>query len=898
MEKRELGLTNETYHPWTNEWLSPEDTAKEEVRVCPAACAHTLPHIARCAHRAPPLDCAGGRQEASGTHPEGRGHALGSQGRDPSQSKKSIEAQESAIAALKNLEWYDLADPGLLSQLAVLNKRFPWPPELRGAPELPDESRDTIPWLPVEVRDAIRWMFCNPRLNRMELQTWVEIVFAKLEGDACDYVLSCLEEDPIVQKDLLDAIQSLESNDDLNQSVLATLRLRIVRNLHPFRHGEILVGLVESAGDDVATAAAERFALTRRYGDRMSEEAIPLVTEQLVKALHSPLALKVLLAGLHSRSHCKMEEALLPLVGTLIQQLQGGDAATHTRQLVEALPPRGRVRMQCVPAFVEMLPDQFALKMLLAACKCTTAAECGGQRVPDWELRHAERAKASLTKALPPCMGTLVRKAQDDDAKAAAKQVLGAVQAMSPELLAPYAKDIIDDDSLFELAPMLPKEVRAEYAIQLVRAAVNDVDEGIRSIAKRALVVRPKVVAKLFKYLTSEDTAVQDRARRLLYSRVADSGLARHAEQIFSAPDGPAFVLVEKLPVDVLEERLIDLVTYHATHESEAVRGIAAKALGKLADKTIAASTATVERLAGYLESDDEAVQARAVSLLGRVGGAALAPHVGLILRDPNRAAFQLLEKLERAELQAHDGVAGALMSLLEKGMPSADRALNKLSSDSLGHLSDRIMELWLRQVDAKLQEGSEARDLARKLCGSTRDLALKLPPNSIDERFTPELERVRGSLFLSDAADNPDQAPGGSVGGSVGGSAAPDATVSTTVSMEVSPPQGADDAEPPAASASEVTVPQDSHTPSFNQPCFPLSHTRRPCVCTGEDHGAHRGGPRGGDAHPGHAPLGERCNPWQPLDRVARGGHCLRQPQESGREAQERLAAAVFPPR
>ena len=157
------------------------------------------------------------------------------QGRDPSQSKKSIEAQESAIAALKNLEWYDLADPGLLSQLAVLNKRFPWPPELRGAPELPDESRDTIPWLPVEVRDAIRWMFCNPRLNRMELQTCVEIVFAKLEGDACDYVLSCLEEDPIVQKDLLDAIQSLESNDDLNQSVLATLRLRIVRNLHPFR---------------------------------------------------------------------------------------------------------------------------------------------------------------------------------------------------------------------------------------------------------------------------------------------------------------------------------------------------------------------------------------------------------------------------------------------------------------------------------------------------------------------------------------------------------------------------------------------------------------------------------------------------------------------------------------
>ena len=424
-------------------------------------------------------------------------------------------------------------------------------------------------------------------------------------------------------------------------------------------------------------------------------------------------------------------------------------------------------------------------------------------------------------------MGTLVRKAQDDDAKAAAKQVLGAVQAMSPELLAPYAKDIIDDDSLFELAPMLPKEVRAEYAIQLVRAAVNDVDEGIRSIAKRALVVRPKVVAKLFKYLTSEDTAVQDRARRLLYSRVADFGLAWHAEQIFSAPDGPAFRLVEKLPVDVLEERLIDLVTYHVTHESEAVRALAAKALVKLADKTIAASTATVERLAGYLESDDEAVQARAVSLLGRVGSAALAPHVGLILRDPNRAAFQLVEKLERAELQAHDGAAGALISLLEKGIPEAALALDRLSSDSIGPLlSEPVMELWLRQVDAMLQDKASANDLARKLRGLTRNLALKLPPDSIDERFTPELERVRGPPFLSDATDNPDQAPGGPVGGS------PDTTVSTTMPMEVSP-QGADDAEPPAASASEVTVPPRLAHALFqtSRVFLSLSHTSTLCV-------------------------------------------------------------------
>ena len=39
---------------------------------------------------------------------------------------------------------------------------------------------------------------------------------------------------------------------------LAALRLRIVRNLHPFRHGEILVGLVESAGDDVAQDGVEQ----------------------------------------------------------------------------------------------------------------------------------------------------------------------------------------------------------------------------------------------------------------------------------------------------------------------------------------------------------------------------------------------------------------------------------------------------------------------------------------------------------------------------------------------------------------------------------------------------------------------------------------------------------------
>ena len=343
-EKRAAGLTNETFHPWMNEWLSHEEMVKEKVR---AYMPSNLCIVLNLRHL--PIAQGDAKKRLEPIRKVVNELLALSSDAKPSQSKKSIKAQESAIAALANLEYYDLADPGLLSQLAVLDKRFPWPPDLRGAPELPDEPRETIPWLPVAARDAICWTFCNPRLNHMELQRWVEFVFAKLEGDACDYVLSCLEEDPLVQKDLLDAIQSLESNDDLNQSVLAALRLRIVRNLHPFRHGKILVGLVESAGDDVATAAAERFAPTRqsgtlvydpalaaqfrRNGDRMSEEAIPLVTEQLVKALHSPLALKVLLAGLHSpRTQLKIEYALLPLVGTLIQQMQGaGDAVTHTR---------------------------------------------------------------------------------------------------------------------------------------------------------------------------------------------------------------------------------------------------------------------------------------------------------------------------------------------------------------------------------------------------------------------------------------------------------------------------------------------------------------------------------------------------------------------------------------
>ena len=31
-EKRAAGLTNETFHPWMNEWLSHEEMVKEKVR--------------------------------------------------------------------------------------------------------------------------------------------------------------------------------------------------------------------------------------------------------------------------------------------------------------------------------------------------------------------------------------------------------------------------------------------------------------------------------------------------------------------------------------------------------------------------------------------------------------------------------------------------------------------------------------------------------------------------------------------------------------------------------------------------------------------------------------------------------------------------------------------------
>ena len=174
-EKRAAGLTNETFHPWMNEWLSHEEMVKEKVR---AYMPSNLCIVLNLRHL--PIAQADAEKRLAPIRKVVNELLALPLDAKPSQSKKSIKAQESAIAALANLEYYDLADPGLLSQLAVLDKRFPWPPDLRGAPELPDESRETIPWLPVAARDAICWTFCNPRLNHMELQRWVEFVFAKL----------------------------------------------------------------------------------------------------------------------------------------------------------------------------------------------------------------------------------------------------------------------------------------------------------------------------------------------------------------------------------------------------------------------------------------------------------------------------------------------------------------------------------------------------------------------------------------------------------------------------------------------------------------------------------------------------------------------------------------------
>ena len=70
-EKRTRGLTNETQHPWSLEWLLPEEMAEAEVRACAHKCSGFVLSLRN-------LPIAGSRQEASGTHQEGRGQPFGS----------------------------------------------------------------------------------------------------------------------------------------------------------------------------------------------------------------------------------------------------------------------------------------------------------------------------------------------------------------------------------------------------------------------------------------------------------------------------------------------------------------------------------------------------------------------------------------------------------------------------------------------------------------------------------------------------------------------------------------------------------------------------------------------------------------------------------------------------
>eukprot|EP00966_Prymnesium_polylepis_P220661 5104004-Prymnesium_polylepis.1 len=121
--------------------------------------------------------------------------------------------------------------------------------------------------------------------------------------------------------------------------------------------------------------------------------------------------------------------------------------------------------------------------------------------------------------------------------------VLNAVQAVSPELLAPYAEAIFYSDVLFELAPKLPKKTRDEYAIKFARDAIAGEDKRIRHIATRALRLTEKVVRLLVKKLANEDAAVRARAMHILRQVKKATMLVPHTEQIVSAPDGPAFEL-------------------------------------------------------------------------------------------------------------------------------------------------------------------------------------------------------------------------------------------------------------------------------------------------------------------------------------------------------------------
>jgi hypothetical protein len=166
------------------------------------------------------------------------------------------------------------------------------------------------------------------------------------------------------------------------------------------------------------------------------------------------------------------------------------------------------------------------------------------------------------------------------------------------------------------------------------------------------------VVRLLVKKLANEDAAVRARAMEQL-RRVPGNMLSPHVDRILSAPDGPAFELVGKLPTNVLADHQKRLVDYSITHEDERVRGLATAAFQKV-------EKPSMEALVTYLEGADDAAQARAVSLLQplleREGSAVLGAHAATRMSAPERPAFALVATLDTAVVNAN---AGILLQLL-----------------------------------------------------------------------------------------------------------------------------------------------------------------------------------------------------------------------------------------
>ena len=521
----------------------------------------------------------------------------------------------------------DLANPALLAGFASL------------------EKTDSSGRVPVAAREAIG-CFCQ----RLWTSTILGIL-SSLKDDTCGYVVSCLFPERggsryqyigIGGLSREDALQEWSQREDLSPQ----LRVHLVQRMDPVKQSGALVDLVVRADDAISTAAKE--TLLR------APEAVLVHVERLFAALSRPAVLDLLLAALKGEVRAQLEGALTPCMGTIESQMLGGDAEAQraSRTLVTNLSPGMRAR--CIPTLVKMLPDPLALKLLLADLKPITA-----ETKAEKSAVSVHAAEEARTEEMEKCMQRLVEMTEDEEKQEAAMCVLNAVQAVSPELLAPYAKDIFESDVLYELAPKLPERTLDEYAIKFARDAIAGENKRIRHIATRALRLTEKVVRLLVKKLANEDAAVRARAMHILRQVKKATMLVPHTEQILSAPDDPAFELVGKLPANVLADHQKRLLDYSITHEDERVRGLATAAFQKV-------EKPSMEALVTYLESDDDAAQARAVSLLKplleREGSAVLGAHAATLLSAPERPAFALVAMLDTEAVNAN---VGTLLQLL-----------------------------------------------------------------------------------------------------------------------------------------------------------------------------------------------------------------------------------------